>query len=228
MISAKIGMADTASEANAIKYDELAAVLKEKVGRLTNAKQFWIGLAGAPGSGKTTLAEALKERLGKHLAVIPLDGFHYSRKELFAMSDPKEAFARRGAPFTFNASRFVNVLIKAHSEGKGVFPSFDHGEGDPVEGSIELKKIPQIVLVEGNYLLLNQEPWAQLHLQVFDEKWFLDVPIAESNRRVLERHIKTGLTREEAQFRVEYNDSKNAALVTAQSPSNADRIIRLM
>jgi pantothenate kinase len=207
--------------------EDLAAELRQKADQLTGKSQFWIGLAGGPGSGKSTLAQALKARLGKLLTIIPLDGYHYYRRELDAMEDPEEAHTRRGAPFTFNASRFVNDLIEARSTGEGVFPSFDHTVGDPVEASIQLNKGRQIVLVEGNYVLLDTEPWCQLRDSVFDETWFLDVPVPECNRRVCIRHVKTGLTEEQAKLRVATNDSINAELITKVSRRNADRIIHI-
>jgi pantothenate kinase len=207
--------------------EDLAAELRHKADQLTGKSQFWIGLAGGPGSGKSTLAQALKARLGKLLTIIPLDGYHYYRRELDAMEDPEEAHTRRGAPFTFNASRFVNDLIEARSTGEGVFPSFDHTVGDPVEASIQLNKGRQIVLVEGNYVLLDTEPWCQLRDSVFDETWFLDVPVPECNRRVCIRHVKTGLTEEQAKLRVATNDSINAELITKVSRRNADRIIHI-
>ena len=209
------------------EYDDLAAELRQRAARLNGNKQLWIGLAGGPGSGKSTLAEALKQRLGDLLTIIPLDGYHYYRSELDGMADPEEAHARRGAPFTFNATKFVDDLIKARDAGEGDFPSFDHRVGDPVEADIHLSKGPQIVLVEGNYLLLDTEPWRQLRERVFDETWFLDVPVTECNRRVGERHVKTGLSQEQAQLRVETNDSLNAELIAKVSPGNANRIIRI-
>ena len=211
-----------------LTYDDLAAELRQKAALLTGNSQFWIGLAGGPGSGKSTLAEALKARLGDLLTIIPLDGYHYSRSELDSMEDPEEAHLRRGAPFTFNASRFVEDLITAREAGEGVFPSFDHTAGDPVEADIQLRKGPQIVLVEGNYLLLDTDPWCQLRERVFDETWFLDVPVSECNRRVGERHVLTGLTEEQAKLRVATNDSLNAELVRKMSLGNADRIIQIM
>lgn len=211
-----------------LKYEDLAVELRQKATQLTGNLQFWIGLAGGPGSGKSTLAEALKARLGELLTIIPLDGYHYYRRELNAMEDPEEAHTRRGAPFTFNSTRFVEDLIKARGSGEGVFPSFDHAAGDPVEASIHLHNGPQIVLVEGNYLLLDTEPWCQLRKRVFDETWFLDVTVPECNRRVGKRHVKTGLTEEQAKLRVATNDSINAELITKISHGNADRIIHIM
>jgi pantothenate kinase len=68
-----------------------------------------------------------------------MDGFHYYRAELDAMDNPQEAHARRGAPWTFNASKFVACVRSAREMRCGVFPSFDHAIGDPLECSIEVR-----------------------------------------------------------------------------------------
>ena len=209
------------------EYDDLASELRDKAKELIGITKFWIGLAGAPGSGKTTLAEALRERLPTLLTIIPMDGYHYYRSELNEMDEPKEAHARRGAPFTFNSIKFVNAITIAHKKGKGTVPRFDHRKGDPVEDTIIVTEGPQIILVEGNYLLLDVEPWSQLRTNVFDETWFLNVSISECNRRVRERHIETGLTEEQAQLQVENNDSINSKLVNKASSKNVDRIIQI-
>jgi pantothenate kinase len=209
------------------EYDKLAVELLRLLDSLAENRQFWVGLAGAPGSGKSTLAEVLKLRLGNLLAIIPMDGYHYYRWELDEMEDPHEAHNRRGAPFTFNSGKFVDDLIVAHQLGEGTFPSFDHSVGDPVEAKIHLSKSQRIVLVEGLYLLLDTEPWCQLRKKVFDETWFLDVPLPECNQRVMRRHMECGLTEEQAHKKVIINDSINAELVTQLSHINADRVIRI-
>lgn len=210
------------------EYDELARELKEKAACLTNGEQFWLGIVGGPGSGKSTLAAELKRHLGGLLVVIPQDGYHYYRSQLDLMDDPVEAHRRRGAPFTFDTTRFVNDLIKARKNAEGAFPSFDHHTADPIENDIQLTLQDRIVLVEGNYLLLNAAPWSRLREEVFDETWFLNVPVQESNRRVMARHMKVGLTEEEARQRVVTNDGLNAELIMKESPANADRIIQLI
>ncbi|MBR9910445.1 MAG: uridine kinase [Gammaproteobacteria bacterium] len=208
-------------------YDEIAANLHQRATAMPPGKQWWIGLAGGPGSGKSTLTEALKARLGGLLAVIPLDGYHYTRRQLDAMEDPKKAHERRGAPFTFDAERFVHDLVEARKTGEGFFPSFDHRAGDPVENDIQLSSSHSLVLVEGNYLLLNAAPWCRLRDEVFDETWYLDVPLQECNRRVMARHLKVGLSEEQARTRVMANDALNNELIARESPANAERIIRV-
>ena len=206
----------------------LIDALKHRASAQTSDQQYWLGIAGAPGSGKSTLAAELIDGLGDIAVVIPMDGYHLYRRQLDLLDNSVKAHARRGAPFTFDAQRFVHELQLARSTGNGSFPSFDHGVGDPVEDSIQLELSKhRIVIVEGNYLLLDDLPWCQLKETVFDETWFLDVPEAECKRRVLRRHIATGKSEVVAQQRVDNNDEPNAKLVNAVSPQNADRTIRL-
>lgn len=203
----------------------LSNYLFQQLQQLAAGQTFWLGIAGPPGSGKSTLAAQLLDHLGGEVAiVIPMDGYHYYRRELDAMPDPAEARRRRGAPFTFNAGKFTADLQSAKERGSGRFPSFDHGIGDPVEGAIVLSPTHRIVMIEGNYLLLNQSPWCDLR-PVFDETWYLDVPLDTCKERVFQRHIVTGKDEATARIRVETNDGFNAELVAEESPPNATKIL---
>lgn len=196
--------------------------LQQQLLNLTPGQQYWIGLVGAPGSGKSTLASWLQQQLGDDLLVLPMDGYHYYRQQLDQMPDSGWAYSRRGAPFTFDAERCVQELLAARQSGQGVFPGFDHAEGDPVEGMYPLLPNRKLVLVEGNYLLLQEPPWARLKDEVFDETWLLDIDLAVSNQRVFERHCSLGMSAEIARQRVDSNDGLNAALILQQSRPRAD------
>ncbi|XP_024310560.1 putative uridine kinase C227.14 isoform X2 [Brachypodium distachyon] len=223
-------------------YDALAehllSVLKD-VDHLDS--KYIVGLAGPPGAGKSTVASEVVRRVNMHWSkkhatdsslisnediatMLPMDGFHLYRSQLDAMEDPKEAHARRGAPWTFNPSLFLNCLKTLRKEGSVYAPSFDHGVGDPVENDIFVKPQHKIVIVEGNYLLLEENIWRDIR-GMFDEKWFIEIDIDVSMQRVLQRHIGTGKEPDVAAWRISYNDRPNAELIM-QSRKDADLVIR--
>ncbi|KAJ0982407.1 hypothetical protein J5N97_010662 [Dioscorea zingiberensis] len=203
--------------------------------------KYLVGLAGPPGSGKTTLSSEVVGRLNKLwfqetsekdslvqpdgiATVLPMDGFHLYRSQLDAMENPEEAHARRGAPWTFNPDLLLKCLHTLRSKGSVYAPSFDHGVGDPVEDDIFVASHHKIVIVEGNYLFLEQAIWKEIS-SLFNEKWFIDIDLDTSMQRVLKRHISTGKKPDVARWRIEYNDRPNAELIM-QSKKNADLVIK--
>lgn len=193
--------------------------------------QYWIGVAAPPGTGKTTFCSKLAsdlQRRGVMCTIVPMDGYHYSRAELDSMPDPKSAYRFRGAPFTFNAQAFVRDLHMAKEQGEFSFPGFDHAAGDPSPNTHFLSQDSQIVLVEGNYLLLDEEPWKSLSKPgLFNEMWYLQCPLVVAKQRLANRHMKAwGWSMSQALERIEDSDGKNMLLVES-SPgiSRASRVI---
>ena len=186
-----------------------------------------IVLAGPPGSGKTTIATKVTARLNASsttpfAAVVPMDGFHLSRVTLDAMPNSAEAYARRGASWTFDEAGVLNLveqLSKSRFEKpETIFaPSFDHAVKDPVVGGIILSPAVKLVLLEGNYLLLNEQPWNRIKGLV-DEAWFVDVDPALAKARIAKRHIKSGieLNWDNAVRRAEGNDLLNGDIIREQ------------
>ncbi len=151
--------------------DELASRVAAAAffGSGDGAARVFVGVAGSPGSGKSTLAAAVRDRVnaaaGAPVAVVlPMDGFHYPRAALADFPDPDEARRRRGAPWTFDADAFVAAVAEARANRDAVtrVPEFDHEVHDPEPGKIAIEPTHKIVLVEGNYLLLNDLPWRRL------------------------------------------------------------------
>lgn len=177
-------------------------------------------LAGPPGSGKSTIAAQVVQRLNAtsttpSAAMVPMDGFHLPRSTLDLLPNRAEAYTRRGAPWTFDPAgilSFVHALSESRIERFDTIlaPSFDHALKDPVEGGIRITTPVTFVLLEGTYLLLNDEPWGQIDGLV-DDTWFVDVDPVLAKGRIAKRHIKTGIeaTWEAAVRRAEGNDLLN-------------------
>jgi pantothenate kinase len=148
-------------------------------------------------------------------AFIPMDGFHLSRDQLDAMPDPTSAHARRGAPFTFDGESFLKLVKKLRQpicpETQTLYaPSFDHATKDPVDNDIAIASSVRIVIFEGNYCSLNKEPWNQA-AELMDELWFVDVDFKVARDRLIHRHVKAGIAKDEdeAAKRADENDLVN-------------------
>lgn len=185
--------------------------------RTQTHKRSLIAIAGIPGAGKSTLVERLAQELIQRditCKVFPQDGYHYYREKLAEFEDPEEAFRRRGAPFTFDSDRFIGDIEKVR-DGQNIWvPLFDHSKKDPVEHSIEIPSDTQVILVEGNYVGLDDEPWAKTK-NLCDELWFLDTDHDLVRERIIKRHVSSGVARsvEEATERALGLDWQNALYV---------------
>lgn len=98
---------------------------------------------------------------------------------LSSFKDPKVAFKRRGAPFTFDAEALLRqvALLKetpvsqqCDPETMILSPSFDHAVGDPVPDAIAISSRCRVVIIEGNYTLLDQGPWRTI-ASLIDERY---------------------------------------------------------
>lgn len=179
-----------------------------------------ISIAGVPGAGKSTfvqrLANELTTKRNIKTEILPQDGFHYYRKELLTFEDPQLAIDRRGAPFTFNARKYVSLVKQAITKPyKDLYgPSFDHELKDPKENDIFISSDVVVVLLEGNYVNLKDEPWNELH-QLVDESWLINTDLGVVRDRLIKRHLEAGIAanEEEAISRADLNDLKNAEYI---------------
>lgn len=201
---------------------------------LDRPKPRWIlGLAGVPGSGKTTVveqwAEAVNGAIGPGTMVaLGMDGFHLTREQLRQFPDPEEAFARRGAPWTFNPAAMAKRLRRvgeAVGSADVAWPRFRHEIRDPEEGAFVVPAGARLILVEGLYLLHQDDGWAEV-AACFDERWFLDTPVETSLERLAQRHMQVwDWTREQAEHRIATNDRLNAETVL-RSREAADWVVQ--
>lgn len=162
----------------------------------------------SPGSDSTAPTASIA-------AFVPMDGYHLTRAQLSALPNAAEAHARRGAVFTFDGPSFLALvhLIRAPltpSTPTIRAPSFDHAKKDPVADDIEIPPSARIVVFEGNYLALDQDPWREAGAMM-DEIWFVEVDEEVAVRRLAERHVRAGIagSLEEGLERARGSDARN-------------------
>ncbi|MGV9804975.1 nucleoside/nucleotide kinase family protein [Micromonospora chersina] len=182
-----------------------------------------LGVAGAPGAGKSTLAERLVAEVGPTARLVPMDGFHLAQSELVRLGRE----ARKGAPDTFDVNGFVSVLRRLRRlEPTSVWaPAFRRDLEEPVAGSIEVPPEVRLVVTEGNYLLLRDDPWEEVRT-LLHQVWFLDLDAELRVRRLTARHEAYGKSPEQARAWALGSDEANARLV-AGTAEHADLVVRL-
>ncbi len=191
--------------------------------------RFVLGIAGAPGSGKSTLAQALFHELEQArpggAVVVPMDGFHLDNETL----DKLNLLSLKGIPESFDALGFVNLLVKikqanCSADAKLVLaPRFDRSTESSIQDAIAILPSHSLILVEGNYLLLEEEPWNQIQ-PLCNAVWYLDVPESVLLPRLIERHKAGGKDHAGALEKVNSTDLPNGRLVAA-SRYRADKIL---
>ncbi|MCT7376142.1 nucleoside triphosphate hydrolase [Chelativorans salis] len=183
--------------------------------RAETAPRLMVAVAGPPGSGKSTMAATVAETLhrrGATAAVVPMDGFHYDDAVLKA----RGLASRKGAPETFDFAGFRTLLERLRArEPEVAIPLFDRNMELSRAAAAIIEADTGIILVEGNYLLLDERPWAELS-GLFDLTAYLDVPRAELERRLLARWHGHGRAAEAARRWVETNDLPNADRVMSR------------
>jgi pantothenate kinase len=197
----------------------LAATIFKRAGQ---RQRFVVALAGPPGSGKSTLADGLSGLFPEGSAVVvSMDGFHFDDVVLKA----RGLRARKGAPETFDFHGFEALLKRIRAnESEIAVPVFDRTVELSRAGAAIIRQDVKFVLVEGNYLLLDEEPWSRLG-DLFDFSIYVDTPREELDRRLMRRWDRHGKTKAEARAWIDSNDMPNIDRVLSHRRM-ADLIIR--
>jgi pantothenate kinase len=181
-----------------------------------------VAMVGAPGSGKSTLADKLAGKLNARVpglaAVLPMDGYHYDDTYL----TPAGLQARKGAPQTFDVGGLYHSLqrMRARDEAEVAVPVFDRSIEIARAGARLIPAAVAVIVVEGNYLMLDQAPWSRLR-PLFDVTVMIDVPEHGLRSRLRGRWERLGLTPPEIAAKLEDNDLPNGRMVRdASAPAD--------
>lgn len=174
-----------------------------------------VGLAGAPASGKSTLAKNLADRLTQldhNAVVVPMDGYHISNDIL----SERGLLHRKGAPETFDVSGFGDMLSRLGRDQIVYYSVFDRAKDYAITAAGRVQPETKIAIVEGNYLLLNEPRWSDLG-QYWDVSLALDVPLPTLRDRLIQRWEEFGMPLDAAKARTDQNDIPNAERTVSQS-----------
>lgn len=210
------------------EYCRLASLIVQNAS--SNPKQrYLIAIAGVPGSGKTTVAGEVARRLNcmsptQNATVVSMDGFHLDRATLDHLPNRNEAYIRRGAPWTFDVPHLVAFIrqlrtwadsdsLDSEGNSKRVLsaPGFDHQTKDPVPNAVPIAEETRIVIIEGNYLLLDEPEWREV-AEMVDYRVFVKADLRDTRNRLAKRHLRSGIenTLADAFRRVDSNDYLNS------------------
>jgi pantothenate kinase len=200
-------------------FDALIAELRSAVGRiLSEESRCVVAVAGPPAAGKSTLAEQLLGQFtdvdgGSNAALVPMDGYHLDNAQLIL----DESLDRKGAPHTFDIGGLGSMLGRLRTAESPIYvPKFDRASDLSRNSAIKVVAEHNLIIVEGNYLLLNRRGWRNLS-SCFDLTILIDVPEAVLKQRLVQRWLKYGLTDADAIKRAEFNDIPNAFTVSRES-----------
>lgn len=171
-----------------------------------------LGIAGPPGAGKSTLALQIVEAWGPNAQLLPMDGFHLANEELVRLGRAD----RKGAPDTFDVDGYLAALHRVRARAADVMvPRFHREIEEPVANAIRIAATAELVVTEGNYLLLDDGAWSAVR-PLLDACWWADVPDDVRIERLVARHVRHGRTPDAARAWVSTVDEPNARLVTTR------------
>lgn len=198
---------------------QLARLLSDQI---APGQRLILGVAGQPGTGKSTFANQLAAALHPlTCAVVPLDGFHLGS----TLINGTPLQHRKGAIDTFDAAGYAKLLQRLWTRDEPVVyaPLYDRRAEEPIAGSIAVNQATQVIITEGNYLLVDEGDWRRARA-VMDQVWFVHTEHSLRIERLTARHVRFGKTPEAAHAWVHASDEVNAAVVLT-TKDRADLVI---
>jgi pantothenate kinase len=191
----------------------------DRVARFVRGGGRILGIAGPPGAGKSTLAEQIVAAWGPTARLLPMDGFHLAGEELERLGRAD----RKGAPDTFDVDGYLSALRRVRARDADVLvPRFHRGIEEPIANAIRIEVTAEVVVTEGNYLLLDRTPWRGVR-PLLDACWWATVPDAVRVDRLVARHEHHGRSPAATRAWVDTVDEPNARLViTERLPPDAE------
>jgi pantothenate kinase len=211
--------------------DAFAQLVDRARALVVPGKRAILGIAGAPGAGKSTLAENLVAALRRTppaglepdvwVAHVPMDGFHLANAEL----DRLGRRDRKGAPDTFDTAGYASLLrrLREDREEMTYAPGFERVLEQPIASAIGVPRSARLIVTEGNYLLLSNPDWVTVRTML-DEVWYVDLDEEERLRRLIDRHIRFGKAPDAAAAWAKGTDQRNAEAILA-TRGGADLVV---
>ena len=196
----------------------IAEVSRRILSQSEHEDRLIVAIAGPPGSGKSTFAEALfadlRASIGDSVSLFSMDGFHLDN----AVLDQRGLRERKGAPETFDAAGYLHALqrLRAPDRQAVALPIFDRSMDLSRAAAVVVRPEHRIVLTEGNYLLLDEAPWSDAR-RFFDLTIYLDADEEVLERRLRQRWLDLGLSPVQAEKRALDNDMPNALFIKQKS-----------
>ena len=202
----------------------LADLLERARALAVPGQRHLLGITGAPGAGKSKVAQDLIDKLGPDLAAfVPMDGFHLSNHTLIAWGRRD----RKGAWDTFDDDGYVDLLRRLRNQTEEIVhaPDFDRDVDESIGSALPIRREVPLIVTEGNYLLSDVGGWAGV-APLLDESWYLQIDEATRVQRLAHRHQLHGMDPQEADNWARTTDEANAVLI-ARSKPRADLIITM-
>jgi pantothenate kinase len=202
---------------------DVSALLARARALAATDRRTLLGVTGAPGAGKSTLAQAIADHVGERARVVGMDGFHLSQSRLATL----DRCDRKGAPDTFDAAGFVTLVrrLRERSEDVVYAPEFRREIEEPIAGAVAIESGVRLVVLEGNYLLVADEPWSALRA-LLDEVWYCERDERARVASLIARHRAYGKSDAQARRWALGSDRRNAELIATTRP-RADLVAQL-